>query len=121
VSKAPSGKRESCVAQKPGSRSALAVGVEWASKVTTIAVGFSLPPVIGFALDRWWGSAPIATIAGTILGFVLGLMQVLALAREIPAGPTAKAGRAHRDSKRPDLQRGTKEVKRPGHSSDGAD
>ncbi len=89
------------------------MGVEWASKVTTIAVGFSLPPVIGFALDRWWGSAPIATIAGTILGFVAGLLQVLGLAREIPAGPSSKVGRSEKSSKAPDSLEGTTEKDRP--------
>jgi F0F1-type ATP synthase assembly protein I len=108
------------VAQKPGSRSALAVGVEWASKVTTIAMGFSLPPVIGYALDRWWRLAPIATLAGTILGFVLGLLQVLALAREIPSGPSPRAGRSHRDSKSPPSPGGTTEKERPGRSNTGA-
>jgi F0F1-type ATP synthase assembly protein I len=106
------------VALKPGSRSALAVGAEWASKVTTIAVGFSLPPVIGFGLDRWWRSAPIATILGTILGFVLGLLQVLALSRDITAESTSKAGRSQPESKRPDSQRGLADESHPGHSTD---
>ena len=42
------GKRESCVVEQPESRSALAVGIEWASRVTTIALGFSLPALLGF-------------------------------------------------------------------------
>ena len=29
------------------------VGFEWASRVTTIALGFSVPALIGFGLDRW--------------------------------------------------------------------
>ena len=48
------------------SRSALAVGVEWAAKVTTIAVGFCpfpLPAFIGFGIDRWLGWTPVATLA----------------------------------------------------------
>jgi F0F1-type ATP synthase assembly protein I len=79
------------VGEKPESRSGLIVGVEWASRVTTIAAGFSLPPLIGFGLDRSLGWAPVATIAGTILGFAVGLLEILALARQIPGRPSSGA------------------------------
>jgi F0F1-type ATP synthase assembly protein I len=55
-----------------------------ASRITTIALGFSMPALIGFGLDRWLGTMPVATITGAILGFPLGMFQTLRLAREAP-------------------------------------
>ncbi|MFI5459615.1 MAG: AtpZ/AtpI family protein [Isosphaerales bacterium] len=43
-----------------------------------------MPALIGFGLDHWWGTTPAATIAGAILGFVLGMLQTLRIAREVP-------------------------------------
>jgi F0F1-type ATP synthase assembly protein I len=55
-----------------------------ASRITTIALGFSMPALIGFGLDRWWGTMPVATIIGAILGFPLGMFQTLRLAQDAP-------------------------------------
>jgi F0F1-type ATP synthase assembly protein I len=55
-----------------------------ASRITTIALGFSMPTLLGFGLDRWFGTTPFATITGAILGFPLGMFQMLRLAREVP-------------------------------------
>jgi F0F1-type ATP synthase assembly protein I len=55
-----------------------------ASRITTVALGFSMPALIGFGLDRWWGTMPVATITGAILGFPLGMYQTLRLARDVP-------------------------------------
>jgi hypothetical protein len=62
--------------------SALVEGIQSASKVTTVAVSFALPTLAGYGLDRWWGTLPAATITGALIGFVLGLLQSLNLARE---------------------------------------
>ena len=88
------------MALQPGSRSALAVGVEWASKVTAIAVGFSLPAFIGFGLDRWLGSTPVATMIGIVLGFVSGLLQTIRLASNLPDKKPPSLGRVHPGPKR---------------------
>ena len=71
------------MAQKPESRSAVAVGFEWAFRVSTIGLCFSLPAVIGFGVDRYLGSSPVATLTGVVLGFVTGLLQILQLSKEI--------------------------------------
>jgi F0F1-type ATP synthase assembly protein I len=73
-------------------RSALAVAMQSASRITTVAMGFSMPALIGFGLDRWWGTLPVATITGAILGFPLGMLQVLHLARDFP-------GKSRRDQR----------------------
>jgi len=64
--------------------SGLAEGIQWASRITTVALGFSMPALIGFGLDRWWGTTPAATIAGVFLGFGLGMYQTLRIAGEPP-------------------------------------
>jgi F0F1-type ATP synthase assembly protein I len=78
-----SGKRGSCVVKERRSRSPLAVGLEWASRVTTIGLGFALPPVLGYGLDLWLGSTPAATIIGAVLGFATGIMNTLKMAEQL--------------------------------------
>jgi hypothetical protein len=75
------------VAEQPDPRSRLAVGIAWASTVTTVALEFSLPPLLGFGLDRWWHTMPAATIAGALLGFAIGMRQILELGRRPPKKP----------------------------------
>jgi len=70
--------------REPGS--AFAAGMMWASRITTVALGFSLPPLLGFALDRWWGTVPVATMIGAVLGFASGMFQTMRLARDLPGG-----------------------------------
>jgi F0F1-type ATP synthase assembly protein I len=103
--------------KEPETRSAALIGIEWASKVSTIALSFSLPAIIGFGIDRWWGSGPVGTLIGVVLGFVAGLLQILQLSREISgthAGPTASGNKATK-SGADRVERGTK---RPGHPKD---
>ena len=67
---------------EPESRSILAVGMEWASRATTIGLEFALPPLLGSLADRWWKTGPWLTVVGAVLGFAVGMMHVLRLARE---------------------------------------
>jgi ATP synthase protein I len=94
---APAGKREATVAERPESRSAVALGFEWASRVSTVAVGFSLPAIIGFGIDRWSGSSPVATLLGVAIGFASGLVQILRLARNLPGQGPPRVSRTPRD------------------------
>jgi ATP synthase protein I len=95
------------------------MGFEWASKVTTIALSFSLPAVIGFGIDRWSGSSPIATLIGVVLGFVVGLMQILRLSSEI-SGPKARSSRSPSDVKEGRPDRSADERNRPGAGQHGS-
>jgi ATP synthase protein I len=71
---------------RPEPRSAVAAGIEWASRITTVGLEFALPPLLGWALDRWWGIMPVATVVGAILGFAAGMMHLLRIARDASAG-----------------------------------
>jgi ATP synthase protein I len=78
---------------RPESRSALSVGIAWASRITTIGLEFALPPLGGSGLDRWWGTAPLATIIGAVLGFAVGMMHLLRIAREASAQEVDRSDR----------------------------
>jgi ATP synthase protein I len=69
--------------KRPEPRSILSVGLEWASRATTIGLEFALPPLLGVLIDRRWETGPWATVVGAVLGFAVGMMHVLRLAREL--------------------------------------
>lgn len=63
-------------------RSNLSVGIDWASRITTVGLSFVLPALLGHGLDRWWGTSPAALLVGAVLGFAVGMMSILRIARE---------------------------------------
>jgi hypothetical protein len=69
-------------------RSPLSVGVSWASRITSLGLEFSLPAVGGYYLDRHFGTAPVATLLGATLGFAIGIMHLVQIARDVkPPNP----------------------------------
>jgi hypothetical protein len=66
---------------RPESRSFLTIGMEWASRVTTIGLEFALPPILGAWADRRWQTGPWLTVVGAVLGFAVGMTHVLQIAR----------------------------------------
>ncbi len=74
-------------------RSPLGVGLELASRITTIGLEFALPPVAGFGVDYWLGTTPAATITGAVLGFVAGMLHAVRLSSELASGPRRPDGR----------------------------
>jgi ATP synthase protein I len=65
----------------PEPRTPLALGILWASRITSLGLEFSLPVVGGYYLDRWQGTSPLATLAGLVLGFAVGMVHLLQIAR----------------------------------------
>jgi ATP synthase protein I len=63
-------------------RSPLSIGIGWASRITALGFEFSLPPIAGYLVDRWLGSNPVGTLVGMIVGFLIGMMHLLRIARE---------------------------------------
>lgn len=60
----------------------MSTGIRWASRVSTVGLEFALPPVLGVYLDRLWKTAPLCTLIGAFLGFSVGMLQILGIARE---------------------------------------
>jgi len=91
------GKRETCVIQEPDTRSALSIGLDWGTRVTTIGLEFALPAFLGFGLDRWWGTSPWLTLLGALLGVATGMIHVLRLAFRLQGPVDTRARTADRD------------------------
>jgi ATP synthase protein I len=83
------------------SRSALAHGMEWASRVTTIGLMFALPAALGYGADSWLHTTPWGTVIGAGLGFATGMLQTVRMSRQLPGGS------ASRDDRGPGGPRGT--------------
>ncbi len=74
------------MAEQPKSPTPLSVGLEWASRISTIGLEFVLPMVLGYGVDSWLRTTPVGTIAGAVLGFALGMWQTIRMTSKL-AGP----------------------------------
>jgi hypothetical protein len=96
------GELESCVVEHPEPRSPLGVGLEMASRITTIGLEFALPAVAGYGLDSWMGTTPAATLIGALLGFLAGTFHSVRMAQVLSRdtrGPGARAAGEGRDDR----------------------
>jgi F0F1-type ATP synthase assembly protein I len=64
-----------------------AVGFAWAYRLMSVAFQFTVPALLGYLADRWIGSLPWFTLLGAILGFVIGMLELIAIAREKSGSP----------------------------------
>ncbi len=69
-------------------RSPLAVGLEWSSRITSVAFEMVVPALFGHWLDQRWGVPPVFLAIGAVLGFVVGFASLLRMTR--PAKPNSK-------------------------------
>jgi len=67
------------VIQKPDPRSAVSIGLDWGTRITSIGLEFALPAFLGFGLDRWWKTSPWMTLIGAFLGLATGMTHVIRL------------------------------------------
>jgi ATP synthase protein I len=81
------------------SPSVLSLGIVWASRITTLALEFSVPVVAGVGLDRWWRTGPFLTITGAVLGFVLFMFHTLQMTRELKSETDRAVGRSRKQKK----------------------
>src|SRR5262249_18308789 len=79
------------------SPSPLSVGLEWASRITTIGLEFVLPMVLGYGMDSWLRTTPVGTVAGAVLGFALGMWQTIRMTRRLP-GQSRRTANRYRDA-----------------------
>jgi len=88
------------VVEQRESQTPLAVGIEWASRISTIGLEFALPPALGYGVDSWLRTTPAATLAGAVLGFLVGMWQIMRMARQLP-GSSPRTASASRDRRKP--------------------
>lgn len=62
-------------------RSPVARGVFWASQITTIGFMFTVPAIGGYIADQKLGTKPWLLITGTIIGFLVGMLELVKLAQ----------------------------------------
>lgn len=63
-------------------RSSLVEAHQWVSRLTTVGLEMSLPALFGHWLDKKWDSTPWLTAIGAVLGFILGMIHLLRMAKE---------------------------------------
>ncbi len=69
------------VTDPPDERSALALGMAWASRVTTICLEMVIPGLIGHWADQWLGTGFVLLVLGVILGLVTGMWHLIQVTR----------------------------------------
>jgi hypothetical protein len=63
-------------------RSPLSVGIEWSARVSTLGFEFGIPALLGHFLDQKLGTNPVGLLVGMVLGFVVGMMHILRIAKD---------------------------------------
>jgi ATP synthase protein I len=63
-------------------RSPLSVGIDWASRITTLGFEFALPVLLGHFIDGRLGWNHVGLFVGMVLGFAVGMLHLLKIARD---------------------------------------
>lgn len=77
----PTRLRGALALDRPEPRDPTSQGIYWASRITTVGLEFALPALGGFWLDGHWPLRPLGVILGAILGFAVGLVHLVRIAR----------------------------------------
>lgn len=70
-------------------RHPVATGIEWASRITTVALMMVLPGILGQWLDEKW-STNFLGLTGFALGNVAGIWYLLKMTQILAAGPPSR-------------------------------
>ena len=100
IGRAGDGVKWGCALSRPVPRSIASTGAYWAARITSVGLEFALPPLGGGYLDRRWGTGSLITILGAILGFVMGMIHLLAISREASTSTAGGGVGIESDSKR---------------------
>jgi ATP synthase protein I len=63
-------------------RSLMSLAVDGATKASMLGLEFAVPVFLGHYLDVRLGTNPLFLMVGMVLGFVLGMVHILRIARE---------------------------------------
>jgi F0F1-type ATP synthase assembly protein I len=74
----------------PGSsdddRPPMVVAMHWVQQITSISIEMVAPAGVGYWLDGKWRTGPWLLVAGAVLGFLLAMWHLLALAKRVGSG-----------------------------------
>lgn len=74
---------------RPDRRSPLAVGMEWASRITSLAMEMVVPALLGYWGDQKWGTSPWCVIGGAVVGMLAAGLHFKQMADELSRRPPA--------------------------------
>ncbi|MFO1094912.1 MAG: AtpZ/AtpI family protein [Planctomycetaceae bacterium] len=63
-------------------QSGVAVGMYWATRISSVGFSMAIPPLIGFWLDGKWGTRPWLVIAGACVGFTIAMLEFAKLIKQ---------------------------------------
>ena len=72
---------------RPDRRSPIAVGMQWASRITSLALELVVPTLLGYWGDRRWGTAPWLVVGGAVIGLLAAGMHFKQLVDELGGRP----------------------------------
>lgn len=67
-------------------QSGLAVGMYWATRISSVGFAMVLPTALGYWLDSKWGTAPWLVVVGACLGFAAAMFDLIRLSRQLEIG-----------------------------------
>jgi F0F1-type ATP synthase assembly protein I len=68
----------------PDDRPPIVRGMEWVARATTIALEMALPPLAGSWADDHFGTEPLLTVVGAVLGLITGIWHLVRLTKPMP-------------------------------------
>jgi F0F1-type ATP synthase assembly protein I len=75
----------------------IAEAMRWVSRITSIGMSVALPTLCGYGVDVWQGTTPWGVVVGGLLGALVGLQQVVLLAKAL--APRAPSNERHPGTK----------------------
>ena len=79
----------------------MAVGIYWAMRISTIGFQVAIPTGIGFWLDTRWNTSPWMVLVGAGLGFAIGTLEFIRLAREQSPSDARRTAQKQRKTSNP--------------------
>ena len=81
------------VKSRDSDRSALAIGWQWASRITNVSLTVIVPIALGWWGDRHWGIGPWLMIVGAVVGMAAGAMSLRQLVQDLERADGADSDR----------------------------
>ena len=63
--------------------SGIAKAMVWATRCSSVAMQFAVPPAAGLWLDHRYQTKPIGVCVGAVIGFAVGFRELLRLVRQM--------------------------------------